>query len=69
MIKQWNEAWYFSKTALDIPQGLPDDWEAVDLPHTWNGKDGQDGGNDYHRRTCYYAKKLCKDDISAERLV
>ena len=22
---------------------------AVDLPHTWNNLDGQDGGNDYHR--------------------
>ena len=21
-------------------------WEAVELPHTWNGTDGQDGGND-----------------------
>ena len=27
--------------------------EKVDLPHTWNGKDGQDGGNDYYRGTCY----------------
>lgn len=69
MIKLWNEAWHFSKTALDIPQDLPDGWEAVALPHTWNGKDGQDGGNDYHRGTCYYAKKLSKDDISAEKLV
>ena len=24
----------------------------VDLPHTWNGKDGQDGGNDYMRDQC-----------------
>ena len=27
---------------------------AVDLPHTWNAKDGQDGGNDYWRGTCTY---------------
>ena len=33
-------------------------WEVVTLPHTWNAKDGQDGGNDYYRGTCYYAKKL-----------
>ena len=26
----------------------------VELPHTWNGKDGQDGGNDYYRGTCVY---------------
>ena len=24
----------------------------VDLPHTWNARDGQDGGNDYWRGTC-----------------
>ncbi len=32
--------------------------EAVMLPHTWNAKDGQDGGNDYYRGKCWYAKKL-----------
>lgn len=26
----------------------------VDLPHTWNARDGQDGGNDYWRGTCIY---------------
>lgn len=28
--------------------------EPVVLPHTWNGKDGQDGGDDYYRGTCIY---------------
>ena len=27
----------------------------VELPHTWNAKDGQDGGNDYWRGTCTYS--------------
>ena len=27
---------------------------SVDLPHTWNNIDGQDGGNDYWRGTCIY---------------
>ena len=26
----------------------------VDLPHTWNNIDGQDGGNDYWRGSCTY---------------
>ena len=26
----------------------------VNLPHTWNARDGQDGGNDYWRGTCIY---------------
>ena len=32
--------------------------EQVNLPHTWNAKDGQDGGNDYYRGTCHYEKTL-----------
>ncbi len=28
----------------------------VDIPHTWNNLDGQDGGNDYWRGTCVYEK-------------
>ena len=30
----------------------------VDLPHTWNAVDGQDGGNDYYRGTCHYSTTL-----------
>ncbi len=29
-------------------------WAIVDLPHTWNDRDGQDGGNDYHRGVGWY---------------
>ena len=28
----------------------------VNIPHTWNNLDGQDGGNDYWRGTCVYEK-------------
>lgn len=30
--------------------------QRVDLPHTWNGTDGQDGKNDYKRCKCAYTK-------------
>ena len=30
----------------------------VELPHTWNAKDGQDGGNDYWRGTCVYRTRF-----------
>mgnify|MGYP004591726177 FL=1 len=30
----------------------------VNLPHTWNAKDGQDGGNDYWRGTCTYTTRF-----------
>ena len=29
---------------------------SVNIPHTWNNLDGQDGGNDYYRGTCQYRK-------------
>ncbi|MBQ6718357.1 MAG: glycoside hydrolase family 2 protein [Clostridia bacterium] len=28
----------------------------INIPHTWNNIDGQDGGNDYRRGTCIYEK-------------
>ncbi len=37
---------------------------AVSLPHTWNNKDGQDGGNDYYRGTCIYDCEVKKPDFS-----
>ena len=38
---------------------------AVELPHTWNAKDGQDGGNDYYRGTCWYTLALAKPTVPA----
>lgn len=37
--------------------------ETINLPHTWNGIDGQDGGNDYYRGTCTYTKVISKADF------
>ena len=42
---------------------MPLFWEKVNLPHCWNAKDGQDGGNDYHRGICYYVKDIAKKDL------
>ena len=57
-ITKINEQWLFSKEAKTVPAALPADWTELNLPHTWNGTDGQDGGNDYYRGTCYYAKNF-----------
>ena len=57
-IKIINENWLFSKDAKSAPASIPADWTALNLPFTWNGKDGQDGGNDYYRGTCYFVKEL-----------
>lgn len=56
-----NQGWLFTKT--DSPenkiQALSSAHaEAVNIPHTWNQFDGQDGGNDYYRGGCWYQKLL-----------
>jgi len=39
----------------------------LDLPHTWNAIDGQDGGNDYWRGTCSYEKNFKKPEFDSEK--
>lgn len=56
-----NDNWKFVKDLQTMPDYevvLREDGEAVKLPHTWNAVDGQDGGNDYFRGTCWYIKEL-----------
>ncbi|MGW0519250.1 glycoside hydrolase family 2 TIM barrel-domain containing protein [Crossiella sp. NPDC003009] len=33
-------------------------WDRVTVPHSWNGRDGQDGGNDYYRGPGWYRRGL-----------
>ena len=53
-----NDHWHFTKEAIDPRTADPRLGEALQLPHTWNAVDGQDGGNDYYRGTCWYVKAL-----------
>lgn len=41
--------------------------QAVELPHTWNATDGQDGGNDYWRGTCTYNNAFAKPEFDEEK--
>src|SRR5688500_2360740 len=45
-----NHGWTFTKPG-DAPQ-------KVNLRHTWNAADAQDGGNDYWRGACTYRRTL-----------
>ena len=40
--------------------------EIITLPHTWNAVDGQDGGNDYYRGTCWYQRELTKEELAGD---
>ncbi len=61
--------WTFTKetphSLSQIPEGQT---EKVNLPHTWNAIDGQDGGNDYYRGKCCYFKTLKRSDYPGEEL-
>ena len=58
-----NQGWGFSKEITEAPTSYPEVIEKVDLPHSWNATDGQDGGNDYYRGTCYYVKTINKAEL------
>ena len=57
-----NKKWMFKKLPEDSPI-------EVDVPHNWNSKDGQDGGNDYHRGRCTYFRTIKNDSIYKEKVL
>jgi len=44
----------------------PGNKQSVELPHTWNCKDGQDGGNNYARGTCLYDNRFTKPEFDED---
>ena len=62
-----NQGWSFLKESVDAPGSLTvtscEKAQQVNLPHSWNAIDGQDGGADYYRGTCYYVKDLLRADL------
>lgn len=57
--------WMFVKEAENAEDAASKKGTAISLPHTWNAVDGQDGGNDYHRGTCWYVTKFQKPELEA----
>lgn len=56
-----NRAWKFKKGPTKNGKPIkkyPKKWDSVDLPHTWNNMDGQDGNNDYYRGVGIYCKEI-----------
>ena len=58
-----NRKWAFSKMAAGVPEAIDNKWDIVNVPHSWNAIDGQDGDNDYYRGTAYYAKTLSNTNL------
>ena len=55
-----NSDWLFVKDTTDISLN---EGESINIPHSWNAVDGQDGGNDYFRGSCLYKKTIKKADL------
>ena len=58
-----NSKWSFRKGITEPPEKIDKEWCFVNLPHTYNAIDGQDGGNDYYRGYACYQKELLKSDL------
>jgi beta-galactosidase len=54
-----NSAWKFNRADVanaQLPSFNDSAWSTVDVPHTWNALDGENGGNDYYRGIGWYRK-------------
>jgi hypothetical protein len=59
-----NADWTFVKEdcgaeKAGLAKGTP-----INLPYTWNGTDGQDGGGDYLRAAFWFVKKFSKPEFN-----
>lgn len=64
-----NSNWTFIKQAASYEDAVGASGSIVSLPHTWNAEDGQDGGNDYYRGTCWYRYDFKSPELdSGERV-
>ena len=65
-----NQSWKFIQEDAGLPGELPGDWQSVDLPHSWNAVDGQDGNGSYYRGRCWYARtfKTPRQPLSGGRV-
>ena len=51
-----NAGWKFIQENAGLPEGYPENWQNIDLPHTWNAVDGHDGNGSYDRGSYWYAR-------------
>ncbi len=68
-IIELNQDWKFIQENVGLPKEYPSDWKTVQLPHTWNAIDGNDGNGAYDRGSYWYAKvfETPKQPLAGER--
>lgn len=64
-----NDNWFFIKGDVSVNNLCKEEAENINIPHTWNRFDGQDGGGDYYKGVGYYYKTLKKINFTDEEVV
>jgi beta-galactosidase len=64
----FNEGWSFKK-AENLPQTLNEEWQPVNIPHTWNAEDMQIKKGIYYAGEAYYRKTYIPEEaLSGKRI-
>ncbi|GEA61179.1 glycoside hydrolase family 2 protein [Vibrio comitans] len=61
-----NSNWLFIKQPFEyetLQITDPQQFDQINLPHTWNAIDGTNGGDNYHRGLCWYKKTIQIESI------
>ena len=58
-----NRKWAFVMAPEGVPSAMPAPAYYVNVPHSFNAIDGQDGAGDYYRGACAYVKNLSFEDL------
>lgn len=64
-----NENWKFCRGSSDVHIHDRTDAQSINLPHSWNALDGQDGGGDYYRGIGWYTKDLYFDKSDRKKQI
>jgi len=58
-----NRKWAFTMDASSVPASMPKPAYFVNVPHSFNAIDGQDGAGDFYRGQCWYVKEISREEI------
>ena len=67
-VESLNKKWKFVQKPTTFETLAKSKAINVNIPHTWNNLDGQDGGGDFYRGTCWYYKKLGKVSLEKDEV-